>query len=154
MSRRASKRLANIHARQGTSRKVVKPEDGMLYGKSDEVVADFMADADPETAKRLERLSAKDDENKQKWLRKTTTRADVFNCMSIWQTKFLMPMAQRLDHVEAYLEYLEKPFWERWWLRYGPWILARLPFTVRRIDESGVDGDVRGEGEDSPSPVA
>ena len=154
MSRRASKRKANILARASATPKTVKAVDGMLYGKSEESLQEFLDVADQDAVKRLERISKQDEEDKAKWLRKQTTRADVFNAMSIWQTRYLMPMAARLDAVERYLDYLEKPFYERWALRSKAWIIwlgAKLPFKFRRLHD---DGEVdRQDGHDGADPA-
>ena len=98
----------------------------------------------------MQAIKEKSGQNKEVWLKKLMTRADVFNAMAIWQTRFLIPLAQRLDYVEAYLEYLEKPFYERWWIRSKAWAMwaaektaplqTKLPIRLRRLDDDTSDG--------------
>ena len=111
MSRRASKRN-DINRAQSYHAPVVKAEDTMVY-RSDQEYNEYIESADPDTTRRLEALKEKQDHGKDKWLKKLMTRADVFNMMSMWQTQYLIPMAQRVDHLEAYIDFLEKPFYGR-----------------------------------------
>jgi len=144
MSRRHSRQAAALKARN-YHKPTIKPEDAMAF-KSDAAFEDFVKDADPETVRRLTRIKEDQNHDKDVWLKKLMTRADVFNAMALWQTKFLMPLAARLDHVETYLEYLEKPFYERWWIRFkmwaiwvGAWIAPKLPFKFTKLDEEEDD---------------
>ena len=156
MSRRASKRN-DINRAQSYHAPVVKAEDTMVY-RSDQEYNEYIESADPDTTRRLEALKEKQDHGKDKWLKKLMTRADVFNMMSMWQTQYLIPMAQRVDHLEAYIDFLEKPFYGRWWTRTKAWtiwlvakIAVKLPFTFRstKNDTDGAGLDDRGDGAES-----
>ena len=134
MSRRSRKRRAAVRDVLSQTPKKHRIEDVMAY-KGDEALAEFAKDADPEAIRRIERIQEKDDEAKKRWLSKMMTRADTFAALEQYVQLAIVPMANRLDHVETYIEYLEKPLWERIWIRYsvmGVEIMARLIARYRR----------------------
>jgi hypothetical protein len=62
--------------------------------------------------KELERAKEKDGDLKRAFGRKLTTREDVVNILAVYNNQTVVPMAHRLDEVEAFLAL---PPWVRWW---------------------------------------
>ena len=114
---------------------VVRDEDVLLYKNAS--AAEEMKktlDLTPEQEKRLAKMEQREEDKQDRWAKKLATRADVVGMMSLWQERFLLPLASRLDAVEAYVRFLELPFYKKWWVRVlRLWVRVRSAYYVVRF---------------------
>ena len=144
MSRRANKRQRARNPNFGN--RGIQAIDAALYTGTD-AAEKFLAEADEESLARLQKVQSQDEDGKKRWLNKTMTRRDTIELMSIWQQRFLLPMGAKIDALENYIEYLERPFYERWWLRGKAWAIWLILKLRRKIGGlSPVDASEGGSG--------
>jgi len=89
----------------------------LLLNKKEEVQEQFMENMSRGERRRLERVKKKDDAERAQYGGKLTTRFDVMQILGLYIERNLLPLAQRLDELEARVEQSQEPFWRRWRLR-------------------------------------
>ena len=86
----------------------------LLLNKKEEVQEKFTENMTRAERRRLERIKKKDDAERAQYGGKLATRLDVMQILGLYIERNLLPMAQRLDDLEALVERMEEPFWKRW----------------------------------------
>ena len=96
---------------------IVKPEDVLLYktaNESESIRKDM--NLTPEQERRLAKMEEAEQDKQRKYAMKLTTRADVIAILSMYIERNILPYGARLDLMEAYIKFLELPFYMRWWI--------------------------------------
>jgi len=83
---------------------------------------------------RFERTVERHQEGSKHFAGKLTTRQDVVAMIAMWQDRQLLPLAARLDSVERWIEFQERPFWRRWRVK----LAVRWALLLRWLDSKGV----------------
>jgi len=119
---------------------------------SDEDRANFIARMTRAQRKRHERRVATVHDGARNYANQMTTRADVIQILALYIEQNLVPMARRLDELEARENYRTKP-WHRkfrvrlvvWWERFEEWLDARgirlLTMEKHDAEDQDHDGD-------------
>ena len=86
----------------------------LLLNKPEGVKEEFKEKMSRAELRRLERVKKKDDKERAQYGGKLATRYDVTQILGLYIERNLLPMAQRLDELEAIVARMEEPFWKRW----------------------------------------
>lgn len=86
----------------------------LLLNKPTEVQEEFTENMSRGERRRMQRIKKKDDAERAAYGGKLATRYDVTQILGLYIERNLLPVAHRLDELEARVEQLQEPFWRRW----------------------------------------
>lgn len=125
----------------------------------EDVRADWLAKMNRAQRRRFERTVANIHEDQRLYASKVMTRQDTVNLLALFIQQNIMPVAARLDAVEAWIAFQERPWYQKLAIRLAGRVaraqayLASKGIQLVRVDEAGDDTNAEGNpGPGEPTP--